>query len=120
MSGDSPRRWTGRTFLALALCLLALAFSVEAKTAWYLPPHSMGSQIQAAKALPADAPQLIQHGLPDHPSIFCFLAATLLLASVIRWKPTAVSFRIAVNFDRSLFSFITFSPRNFFRPPPVR
>ena len=82
MSEDLSNRWTGRTLVALVLCLLAISFAVEAKLAWYLPQNTMGSDVQAAKALPADVPQLILHGLPDHNPIFPLLPLILLTIAI--------------------------------------
>src|SRR3974390_2496444 len=118
MSGASQRRLTGRTILALVLCLLAVTFAVEAKLAWYLPPHTLGSEVQAAKALPANVPQPILHGLPDHHPILPMLSFALLLTLAIGSLPMAVSYGSAVIYDRSPLSRSSFSPRNFFRPPP--
>ena len=43
-----------RAALALGLCGLALLFAVEAKTARYGPVAGAGSDVRAAKALPAE------------------------------------------------------------------
>jgi hypothetical protein len=120
MSQEFHGRWTGRTLIALVLCLLAFTFAVEAKLAWYLPPHTMGGEVQSAKALPADVPQIILHGLPDHNPIFPLLPLTMLLAAVTAFRPSA-DFLCAIKItDRSPRATSSFSPANFLRPPPVR
>jgi len=105
--------------LALILCLLAVTFAVEAKLAWYLPPHTRGIEVQAAKALPADTPQLIPHGLPDHNPMFPLLPLALLMALAIGCSSVAVSYYNAATFDRSPLSESSFSPLHLFRPPPI-
>lgn len=120
MSGDSQKRWTGRTLLAMVLCLLAVSFAMEAKMAWYLPPHTLGSEVQAAKALPANTPQLILHGLRDHNPMFPLLPLALLLAVSTGCLPATVSFLRKASGLRSPVFRPTFTPPNFFRPPPVR
>ena len=120
MSGDPSHRWTGRTLIALVLCLLAFTFAVEAKLAWYLPRHTMGSEVQAAKALPADTRQITLHALPDHNPIFPLLTISLLSAFVIAGQNVAVSFWRTANNVHSPISTSSFSPANFLRPPPVR
>jgi hypothetical protein len=120
MSGDSQKRWTGRTLLALVLCILAISFAMEAKMAWYLPPHTLGSEVQAAKALPANTPQLILHGLPNHNPMFPLSPLALLLAVTTGCLPVAVSFFCRASGGRSPVFPPTFTPPNFFRPPPVR
>ena len=120
MSGDPSKRWTGRTLIALVLCLLAFTFAMEAKLAWYLPPHTVGSEVQAAKALPANVPQLILHGLPDHNPLFPMLPFALLVASVTAGHCVAVSFWRTASKIHSPISTSSFSPANFLRPPPVR
>jgi hypothetical protein len=51
-----------RLLLACSLCLLAMAFAVEAKIAWYGPVSGPGSEVRAAKALPSDVPQVADSG----------------------------------------------------------
>ncbi len=45
-----------RNTLALGLCVLAVLFALEAKTAWYGPANGPGSDVRSQKALPADSP----------------------------------------------------------------
>ena len=120
MSADSPMRLNMQTLFAMALCLLAFTFAVEAKLAWYLPPHTMGSEVQATKAMPADVPQVILHGLPDHHPIFPWLSLTISLLFLIGSKPAALSFYGIHKRIRPPFSDSSFSPCNFLRPPPIR
>src|SRR5579859_3729779 len=116
---DSLRGWIRKESFALILCLLAVVFALEAKIAWYMPPHTLGSEVQDAKALPADTPQLIPHGLSGQPPLFIFLPFTFLfaLAAVCICRPLFYC-GVKVN-DRSPSSSSAFSPGNFFRPPPV-
>lgn len=54
----SPR--LARLLLASSLCLLALAFAVEAKIAWFGPAVGPGSELRAAKALPSDLLRIVE------------------------------------------------------------
>jgi hypothetical protein len=118
MSGEFSSRWTGRTLIAVVLCLLAFTFAVEAKLAWYLPPHSMGSEVQSAKALRADVPQVILHA-SDHNPVFPLFSLTLILAAVTACQPAAYSLSAINKPVRSPKNATSFSPANFFRPPPA-
>ncbi len=120
MVGASPRQLIRRELFAMALCLLAVVFAVEAKIAWYLPPHTVGREVQAAKAMPADIPQAIQHGLPSQAPLFFFLPLTILIALAERYFRRPVSFSGMQESDRSPSSSPAFSPSSFFRPPPAR
>ena len=51
-----------RLLLASSLCLLAVAFGLEAKIAWYGSAAGPRSEISSAKALRPDAMQLVGHG----------------------------------------------------------
>ena len=51
-----------RLLFAGILCLLATAFAVEAKIAWYGPFTGPGSEVRAAKALPSDVPSVTDYG----------------------------------------------------------
>ena len=108
-----------RTALTCGLCLLAFAFAVEAKTAWYGPVVGPGSAVRASKAMPADAPRVIDHGIPMpdpiHPQIpFALLAACAILSlaaeAPMGREGAHMRFRLALA---------AFSPQVFFRPPPV-
>jgi hypothetical protein len=110
-----------RTVLAFGLCFLAFSFAMEAKLAWYGPQGGFGSDVRAAKALPADVPALVPHGAPApdpiHPLIsFALLlafAAGCALADVLLENEAAQN-----HLPVSAASY--FSPHNFFRPPPAR
>lgn len=108
-----------RELLAMILCLLTLVFAFEAKTAWYMPPHTLGSEVQGAKALPADTPHLIPHGPVGQPPLFFFLPVALLTAFADVYIRRVKSFCSVPESDRSPSSSSAFSPGNFFRPPPV-
>src|ERR1700690_1808159 len=62
-----------RTALTVCLCVLTFLFAVEAKTARYGPVAGPGSNVRAAKALPASPPRLVEHGVPapdpTHPQV---------------------------------------------------
>jgi hypothetical protein len=108
-----------RIALACILCVLAIAFAVEAKTAWFGPLTDPGSEVQAAKALPADMPRLIEHGFPVpdpvHPAIPFALIATLAVA-----LPFLAPARNDVSRNEPPVSLAAyFFPLIFFRPPPV-
>lgn len=114
-------RTIGRILLASALCVLTFAFAMEAKMAWYGPGAGLKSEITAAKAMPADMPRVMAHGLatpePVAPQTYFFvlsffIAAILLRAGFFYRLPMAP---IAVEDVRHSF----FSPFQFFRPPPV-
>ena len=112
----SVRFW--RTALTCGLCLLAFAFAVEAKTAWYGPASGPGSAVRASKAMRADLPRVIDHGVPVpdpiHPhASFALLAAFATLLLTVK-TPAG---RDGSN-TRIRFALTAFSPQVFFRPPP--
>lgn len=107
-----------RTPLAIGLCLLAFLFAVEAKTARYGPVVGTGSDVRAAKALPADSTKLVEQGVtaPDPTYFriaFAALAAACLLAAVVPAASNLFSNRPPV------FAAASFSPPAFVRPPPA-
>jgi hypothetical protein len=108
-----------RTALTCALCLLAFTFAVEAKTAWYGPVSGPGSVVRASKAMPTDAPRVIEHGIPVpdpvHPQISFLLLATFSVLSLAAEAPMG---REGAHSPVKL-SFEAFSPQLFFRPPPA-
>jgi hypothetical protein len=111
-----------RILLACGLCLLAILFAVEAKTAWFGPVVGPGSAVRAAKALPADMPKLIEQGIlvadPVHPQIpFALLTVAMI---VLETNALIRAFRDVRRDYPSAFSAPCFSPHLFFRPPPVR
>jgi hypothetical protein len=107
--------------LACGLCLLAVVFAVEAKTAWFGPVDGPGSAVRAAKALPASMPKVIQHGVlvpdPIHPQIsFAILTAFVAEQQAGAEVPAQNRFfRNHIAVSRAAY----FSPSIFFRPPPV-
>jgi hypothetical protein len=109
-----------RTALTFGLCLLAFVFAVEAKTAWYGPAAGPGSAVRAAKALPADMPRVIGHGIPVpdpiHPQIPFALVASLAVLRSAADKPHCDEAR---RDDLQPSHAACFSPQQFFRPPPV-
>jgi hypothetical protein len=106
--------------VALSMCLLAVLFALEAKTAWYGPASGPGRDIQSEKALPADLPAVVSHGLSTHlPAIFPL--ALLFVASIAAKAWTEANFLPGADID---FNHVPvsaspyFSPSLFFRPPP--
>jgi hypothetical protein len=106
--------------MVVALCVLAIAFALEAKTAWYGPIVGPGSAVRFAKALPIDAPRVIRHGIPTpdplHPQFAAALVALLFALPILgdslpgRANSLALGRVSAARF---------FSPPAFFRPPPA-
>jgi len=122
MAGVPTSRTLRRTVLALGLCLLAFAFAMEAKLAGYSPAGGSGSDIAAAKARPADLPEIVAHGVPapdpvDALTLFFVLAAW---TGASLWKTDALPGRKIALPCRSVSSAAFFSSNLFFRPPPVR
>lgn len=116
-SAASTSFW--RAALTCGLCVLAFVFAVEAKTAWYGPASGPGSAVRASKAMPADAPRVIEHGVPVpdpiHPQVpFALLAALAVLLAAVN-----MPLRDEAAHHRSWISLAAFSPQVFFRPPPV-
>lgn len=106
--------------LACSLCLLAFAFAMEAKMAWYGPATNPAHDISADKALPADFPRLVDHGtvaaqpvVPQTPLIWMavFMAATTAIGVVAEARQLA-------RIPASVRSRPHFTPLLFFRPPP--
>lgn len=50
--------------VVFGLCLLAFFFAMEAKLAWYGPVAGLGSDVRAAKEIPASTPKVVNHGVP--------------------------------------------------------
>ena len=119
MQSRSPiDRWR-LTALGVVLCLLAAAFSFEAKIAWYLPAAAH-THISAAKLQPAEAPKLVAQALafPAHPihpdSQLAWLAVFALLAAAL--APRRHTDPDLTQASKSP----GFSPFRFSRPPPTR
>src|ERR1700739_3463214 len=107
--------------LALGLCLLAVLFALEAKTAWYGPTHGPSGDIQSQKALPADSPAEVSHGVSTLPTA-AFPLALIFIASVaaIAWTHADFLRGVDVDFNHIPVSAAPyFSPGLFFRPPPA-
>lgn len=110
----------GRVLLACSLALLAFAFAMEAKVAWYGPIQARDAS--AAKAMPADTLALTaERGYVDHPvtveaTTFWLqsFAVVLLSAAASPLMPFAMHGLVPVS------SRPHFSPLLFFRPPPAR
>jgi hypothetical protein len=123
MSGLSAARFFFRRSVpAFCLCLLAFLFAVEAKTAWYGPDAGIGSNVSAAKALPAATPKLVQHSAPTiEPSHTQFLVASLLSMALARLAANpALRGRLDWHRPVPVVSPALSSPPHFLRPPPVR
>ena len=122
MSGSSAASLSvRRTSLALGFCLLAFLFAVEAKTARYGPVAGPGSDVRAAKALPADSPKPVEQGVsapdPTHLRVgFAALAAIMaarLLGTLVPGTSDLFS-----NCPPDFLS-VSFSPPAYVRPPPA-
>ena len=110
-----------RKMLACWLCMLAMVFAFEAKTAWYGSDAGLGSAVRAAKALPADMPQVVSHGIPTPDPIRP--AIPFLIFGVFALLQSAGSgfgmMRKASSATLIAFPLLRFSPNQFFRPPPI-
>jgi hypothetical protein len=110
------------TLIAILLCFLAFSFAMEAKMAWYGPAEGPGSDVRAAKAMPADTPELVFHGVPapdplypQFPAILMVEFAFVLLAGI-----AAFARRRTLGDHSPVPATHHFYPGVFFRPPPVR
>ena len=117
----------GRVLLACSLCLLAFAFAMEAKMAWYGPALGPARDIQSAKALPADTPALAlerAHIDPSASQQFAILwlpafAAILIAATGAIAAAGASETRLLARNPVPVSCRPHFSPLLFFRPPPA-
>jgi hypothetical protein len=114
----APFRATRRVTLALGLCLLAVIFALEAKTAWYGPANGPGIDVRAAKARPADLPQVIDDGVPvpiSVPPLLSFAVLAVLKTGRFAGKTHSAEDGLlpigALPADR-------LSPQFYLRPPP--
>lgn len=88
--------------------------------AWYGPPAGLGSDVRAAKAMPADTPEVVFRSVsapdPVHPQLPAFVAAlaVVLVAGVVVSK----AWETAGELSRACASRYFF-PQVFFRPPPA-
>lgn len=110
-----------RILLAVSLCVLTLAFAIEAKAAWYGPEAGLNSGISSAKALPIDSPKLVHHGVPTpdpvHPQIPYAIVTILAAAWPIRPTPSLGRITLRSGFKVSSAAYFSYSA--FLRPPPV-
>ena len=107
--------------MALGLCLLAVLFALEAKTAWYGPAKGPGTDVQSQKALPANLPAVVSHGVSKFPRV-TFPLSLIFLASVATIAWTDANFLPGVDVDSNhipVSAAAHFSPALFFRPPPA-
>lgn len=110
-----------RNTLALGLCLLAVLFALEAKTAWYGPTNGLCADIQSQKARPAKLPAVVSHGVSALPPATLPLAL-ILLASLAGIARTVADFLPGIGIDFNCIPVSAacyFSPGLFFRPPPA-
>ena len=110
-----------RILLAAMLCLLATAFAMEAKMAWYRPASGEFRDISSAKALPINHPRLVSHGVPApdpvHPNVAVAILACLVALWPVFFDPRS---RLAALRTGSRVSAADyFSPPIFLRPPPA-
>jgi uncharacterized membrane protein YjgN (DUF898 family) len=111
-----------RASLALGLCLLAFLFAVEAKAARYGPVVGPGSDVRAAKALPADSPKLVERGVTAPGSTYLRIAFAALAAvtAACLLNPLASAASDLFSNRPPVFEAASFSPPAFVRPPPAR
>ena len=109
-----------RVVLACSLSLLAFAFAMEAKMAWYGPKSDTTLEISATKALRTDFPRLVDHGTPASQPVM----PVSLLAWVAMFVATATAVSMVAEARQlarvpiPIRSRSYFSPLLFFRPPP--
>lgn len=108
-----------RAILTCGLCLLAFLFAVEAKTAWYGPVAGLGSNVRASKAMPADAPHIIDHGVPTPDPVHPLVSFLLLPALALLYAAANRPRRAEVAGIRLRPSLSAFSSHLFRRPPPA-
>jgi hypothetical protein len=106
--------------MVATLCVLAIAFALEAKTAWYGPVDGLGSAVQFAKALPIDAPRVVRHGMPApdplHPQLAVAFVALLFALPILADN---LARRATLPALRRVSIALCLSPPAFFRPPPA-
>jgi hypothetical protein len=117
-ANPAPYGATRRVTFALGLCLLAVVFALEAKTAWFGPVNGPGFDVRAAKAWPADLPRLIDHGVPAANPVPPLLSFAVL--AVLRPGPFAGKVYLSQDHPGPVGSLnaARFSPQVYFRPPP--
>jgi hypothetical protein len=109
-----------RTAFALGLCLLAFAFAMEAKLTCYAPANAPATELHAAKAYPADTPDVMAHSAPARNPALTLIPLVLLtgftFSSLLRAN-APLRPDIAGNGSRVFAATYFFHPL-FFRPPP--
>jgi len=117
LSADELRR----SALAVALCLLAFLFAVEAKLALYGPANATLTSIQCAKARPADAHDplgAVETAHPSSPLSFVVLLAVFAVAALAKGDSWIAMENMRAS--RSAANAVFRSPALYHRPPPVR
>jgi hypothetical protein len=105
-----------RNALAFGLCVLAVLFALEAKTAWYGPANGPGVDIQSQKALPAELSAVVSQAPATFPPALVFLASIAAIA----WRRSHFLPGDRVGSDPIPVSAAPhFFPGLFFRPPPA-
>lgn len=110
-----------RILLAAMLCLLATAFAMEAKMAWYRPASGEFRDISSAKALPINHPRLVSHGVPASNLMHPDAVVAIVAWQVALWlvfsdpRPRLAALRTGSRVSAADY----FSPPIFLRPPPA-
>jgi hypothetical protein len=108
-----------RAALTCGLCVLAFAFFIEAKTSWYGPASGPGSDVRSSKAMPADMPRLIEHGVPIPDPIHPQVPFVLLPVHAALPPAADQPVRQEAAHPRPKHFLSRFSIHLFFRPPPT-
>jgi hypothetical protein len=100
---------------------LAFTFAIEAKLAWYVPVNGLGDTMSAAKALPADTPDILYYGAPapDPVPLQIPVAMLAVFTAVFVTGAFVLPRREIVNRHLQVSAAAYFSPGIFFRPPPA-
>lgn len=116
----------GRVLLACSLCLLAFAFAIEAKMAWYAPALGPTRDISAAKAWPTDIPVVADEHASIIPiplgSSFQFLSRSTAVFTAATGAIAAAGVsetRLLARHPVPVSSRPYFTPLVFLRPPPA-
>jgi len=111
-----------RTLIAFLLCFLAFSFAVEAKMAWYRPADGPHCDVRAAKAMPADTPELVSDGVPAPDPLHPQFPVVFLLeiVAVTAFGVPLTRHRNPLGLRTPLPAAAHFYPGIFLRPPPVR
>ena len=110
-----------RILLAAMLCLLAMAFAMEAKMAWYRPAGGRYRDVSGAKALPINNPRLVSHGVPApdpvHPEMLAAVLPCLIMLCPVFFDRRSRLAGLRTGSRVSAADY--FSPPIFLRPPPA-